>query len=100
MIVLLALLALMLARGLNWISSEHFIGALMVLVGFVFVLMVIEKCRQELPARQRATKLQEHRETFCCLHCATRKPVSELSATIEKMCLECADLYETIQDEV
>lgn len=92
MIVLITLLGIILARGFDFISSRHFVVALIVWAVVVVVLQVWEECRL------RATVPPEQR--FCCLHCATQKPMDQLSAAIKRVCLECADLYEVLQDEV
>lgn len=47
--------------------------------------------------QKQSRKLQPG--TFICMHCAQRKPLGQLSTEISRMCLGCAEMYETIQDE-
>lgn len=91
-IVLITLLGIILARGFDVISNRHFYAALLIWAVFVLALQVGEACWQrQQPAPQH--------ETFCCMHCAVRKPVDQLSTEMNRMCLECSELYETVQDE-
>ncbi len=94
MIVLITLLGIILARGFDFISSRHFVEALIAWAFAVLVLQVCEECWQ-----RAALPPEPQHETFCCMHCAVRKPTDQLSTEINRMCQECAELYETVQDE-
>ena len=54
MIVLLALLGIILARGFDVISSRHFYAALMVWSVLVLALQVVEEYRQRLHEENRS----------------------------------------------
>lgn len=72
--------------------------ALTVLLCLCVAPLILANSRQGRRHKQeKYSKLQP--DTFVCCHCAARKPVSQLSTEINRMCQVCAELYETIQDE-
>lgn len=72
--------------------------ALIVLLCVCLAPLIFHRGWHGRQPHQKRKSLQP--DTFVCMHCGTRKPVSQLSAEINRMCLECAEMYETVQDEL
>lgn len=71
--------------------------ALIVLLCVCVAPLIFDHSWQGRQPASDQSKLQP--DTFRCMHCAARKPLNELSTTINRMCQECVEMYEAIQDE-
>ncbi len=75
------------------------------ILAFIVLFCVCSAVLIRADSRQGSRLFQELRErqllpdTFVCCHCAKRKSINQLSTEINRMCRECADMYETVQDE-